>query len=246
MREMPARPDAPSDLVYGRNPVREAMRGKRRVFEVWATDAGEGQAVAALRPEPPPLTLVSTDDLDRICGSPDHQGVACALERYRYVDAAGLLDSDDALVMVLDQVQDPQNLGAICRVAECAGAAGVVIPERRAAQVTPAVARASAGAVEHLAIARVRNVADFLADAKGRGAWIYGAEAGAPVAYTEPDYRGRTVLVVGGEGSGLRPRVRAACDQVVSIPLRGAVSSLNVSAASALLLYEALRGRPDI
>jgi 23S rRNA (guanosine2251-2'-O)-methyltransferase len=241
---MPARPDVPSDLVYGRNPVREAMRGKRRVFEVWATDAaGAGLAAGAVGPEAHPVTLVSADDLDRICGSPDHQGMACALERYPYVDATALLDSEDALVMVLDQVQDPQNLGAICRVAECAGAAGVVIPDRRAAQVTPAVCRASAGAVEHLAVARVRNVADFLTDAKGRGAWIYGAEAGAPVPYTEPDYQGRTVLVVGGEGSGLRPRVRAACDQVVSIPLRGAVESLNVSAASALLLYEALRPR---
>lgn len=240
---MPPRPDAPRDLVYGRNPVREAMRGRRRVFEVWATDPdGPGQAAAALGPDAPRVTLVSADDLDRICGTPDHQGVACALERYSYVDATVLLDPDDALVIVLDQIQDPQNLGAICRVAECAGA-GVVIPERRAAQVTPAVCRASAGAVEHLAVARVRNVADFLIEAKGRGAWTYGAEAGAPVAYTEPDYQGRTVLVVGGEGSGLRPRVRAACDQVVSIPLRGAVASLNVSTASALLLYEALRGR---
>ena len=141
-------------------------------------------------------------------------------------------------------MQDPQNLGAICRTAECVGAAGVVICERRAAHVTAAVAKASAGAVEHLAIARVRNLADFLIEARGAGAWSYGAAVGeGAVPYTEPDWRGGVVLVLGSEGRGLRPRVAAACDGLVALPLRGRVGSLNVSAAAAALLYGILHSR---
>jgi 23S rRNA (guanosine2251-2'-O)-methyltransferase len=174
--------------------------------------------------------------------------------------------------VALDQVQDPQNLGSICRTAECAGATGVVIPERRAAEVTPAVCKASAGAVEHLRLARVRNVADFLLHARDAGCWSYGASAplvgdssragrvgegsgaGSPakggaagvdatVPYDRPDYRGGVVLVLGSEGRGLRPRVAGACDQLVSLPLRGRVESLGVSAAAAALLYEILQSR---
>ena len=116
---------------------------------------------------------------------------------------------------MLDELQDPQNLGAICRTAECVGADGVVIPERRSAEVTPAVCKASAGAVEHLPIARVRNVADFLAAAKEAGCWCYGATAEGAEPYLQPDYSGGCVLVIGAEGRGLRPRVAAACDQLV-------------------------------
>jgi 23S rRNA (guanosine2251-2'-O)-methyltransferase len=225
-------------ILYGRNLVHEAVRGRRRVLRIWVTRGG-GQ----LPEGAPPAAVVDRAELERICGSPEHQGIACEVERYRYADAESLLDDDDALVVALDEVQDPQNLGAICRSAECAGASGVVVPERRSADVTAAVCRASAGAVEHLALARVRNLADFLSQARARGAWVYGAEAGAQSSYTEPDYAGRTVLVLGSEGKGLRPRVRSACDQLVSLPLRGEVGSLNVSAAAAVLIYEALRQR---
>jgi 23S rRNA (guanosine2251-2'-O)-methyltransferase len=147
--------------------------------------------------------------------------------------------------VALDEVTDPQNLGAVCRTAECAGATGVVLPERRSAEVTPAVCKASAGAVEHLPVARVRNLADFLGDAKEAGCWCYGAAAGAPASYTAPDYRGGVVLVLGAEGRGLRPRVAAACDALVALPLRGRIESLNVSAAAAVLLYEILHQRLD-
>jgi 23S rRNA (guanosine2251-2'-O)-methyltransferase len=140
-------------------------------------------------------------------------------------------------------VQDPQNLGAICRNAECAGAAGVVLPERRSADVTPAVCKASAGAVEHLPVAQVRNLADFLAEAKAAGMWCYGADGGGPVAYDAVDYRGGVVIVLGSEGRGLRPRVAASCDALVAIPLRGRIESLSVSAAAAVLLYAAARTR---
>ena len=150
------------------------------------------------------------------------------------------------MVVVLYQVQDPQNLGAVCRTAECAGAVGVVVPERRAAEITPAVCRASAGAVEHLDVARVRNVADYLAAAKQAGAWVYGAQVGAGRSYTDVDWSGRAVIVLGSEGSGIRPRVRAACDEIVSLPVRGRIGSLNVSAAAAVLLYEAQRSRASL
>jgi 23S rRNA (guanosine2251-2'-O)-methyltransferase len=133
----------------------------------------------------------------------------------------------------------------VCRTAECAGATGVVLPERRSAEVTPAVCKASAGAVEHLAIARVRNLADFLGAAKAAGSWCYGAAAGARTPYRTPDYRGGVVIVLGAEGRGLRPRVRDACDELVALPLRGRIDSLNVSAAAAVLMYEILQQRLD-
>jgi 23S rRNA (guanosine2251-2'-O)-methyltransferase len=214
-------------IVYGRNAVREAQRGRRRVLRLW--EQGD----------------LPDDELERLCGSPDHQGLVAEVEPFPYVDAAELLAPEDALVVALDQVQDPQNLGAICRSAEGAGASGIVLPERGGVEVTPAVCRASAGAVEHLAIARVRNLADFLAAAKRDGAWVYGAEAGAEVPYWKPDYRGRVVIVLGSEGKGLRPRVRAGCDQLVGLPLRGRLESLNVAATAAVLLYEIVRQRTE-
>jgi 23S rRNA (guanosine2251-2'-O)-methyltransferase len=213
------------EIVYGRRPVQEAGRGRRRVRRViTAADA-------------------SAEELTRLAGSPDHQGMVAEVDPYPYADAGSLLDGEDALVIALDQVQDPRNLGAICRSAEAAGAAGVVIPERRSAAVTAAACKASAGAVEHLAVARVRNLADWLGAAKSHGAWIYGAEAGAEHAYTQADLSGKLVLVVGSEGEGLRPRVAASCDKLVSIPVRGSVGSLNVAAAASVLVFEAVRQR---
>jgi 23S rRNA (guanosine2251-2'-O)-methyltransferase len=226
-------------IVYGRNPVIEALRGRRRVLRAWLTDQRDASEL------PADLDLEFTDRqrLESICGSPDHQGFVCEAEPYPYVQAAQLLEPDDALVVALDQIQDPQNLGAICRTAECAGVTGVVIPERRSAEVTAAVCKASAGAVEHLPIARVRNLADFLGDAKRAQAWVYGADAQAPTSYSQPDFSGRTVLVLGSEGSGLRPRVADACDQLLSLPMRGRLDSLNVASTAAVMIYEARRRR---
>jgi 23S rRNA (guanosine2251-2'-O)-methyltransferase len=228
------------NLIYGRNPVEEASRGRRAVLQVWRTEA---TGAPADLDDAVPVSVVTRDRLEELSRSPDHQGIVAEVGPYPYVDAEELLASDEALVVALDQVQDPQNLGAICRTAECAGVAGVVVPERRSAGVSAAVCKASAGAVEHLPIARVTNLADFLGRARKLGAWIYGADADAPESYTGADYRGRAVLVLGGEGAGLRPRVRAACDLLVSIPMRGGTGSLNVSAAAAVLLFEALRQR---
>jgi 23S rRNA (guanosine2251-2'-O)-methyltransferase len=214
-------------IIYGRNAVREAQRGRRGVLRVW--DQGD----------------TSSEELERLCGSPDHQGVVAEVAPYPYVDAAELLAPEDALVVALDQVQDPQNFGAICRSAEGAGASGVVFPGHGSVEVTPAVCRASAGAVEHLAVARVRNLADFLEQAKREGAWIYGTEAGAEIPHWQPDYRGKVVIVLGSEGRGLRPRVRATCDQLVALPLHGRLESLNVAATAAALLYEIVRQRTE-
>ena len=216
---------ADGQIIYGRRPVEEAERGKRRVHRAWRA------------PE------TSPEELQRLCGSPDHQGVVAEVDPYPYADPNALLRQKDALIVALDQVQDPRNLGAICRSAEFAGAAGVVIPERRSVEVTAVACKASAGAVEHLAVARVRNLADWLGKAKDAGFWIWGADAEAAQAPWEVDLSGPTVIVLGGEGKGIRPRVASACDGLVSLPRGGRVESLNVSAAATALLFEALRQR---
>jgi 23S rRNA (guanosine2251-2'-O)-methyltransferase len=226
-------------IVYGRNPVREALRGRRRVHRVYAT----GRAAREIFLGDVECERAEAWEIEERCGSSDHQGICAEVQAYPYADAAEMLEADDALVICLDEVQDPHNLGAVCRVAEAAGCAGVVLPERRSAEVTPAVCRASAGAVEHLPVARVRNLADWLGEVKEREAWVYGAAADARVPYDRPDYRGRVVLVLGSEGRGLRPRVADACDELVFLPSPGHISSLNVSTAAAALVYGILQFR---
>jgi 23S rRNA (guanosine2251-2'-O)-methyltransferase len=226
-------------VVYGRNAVREALRGRRRVHRVWATQAAAAEGWDAK------VSVVSAEEIEERAGSEAHQGVEALVDPYPYADAAELLARPDPLLVALDEVTDPQNLGAVCRTAEAAGATGVIIPERRSAEVTPAVCKASAGAVEHLQIAQVRNLADFLKDAKQAGAWVYGAAADAKTPYDQPDYTGGVVLVLGAEGKGLRPRVASMCDDLVAVPLHGRIESLNVSATAAVLLYEMLQQRFD-
>ncbi len=213
------------EVVYGRRPVEEAKRGRRRVLRVWTS------------------ADLPAGELSRLAGSPDHQGVVAEVEPYPYADPGALLTAPDALVVALDQVTDPHNLGAVCRSAEAAGASGVVIPVRRSAAVTAATCKSAAGAVEHLSVARVPNLADWLAQAKDAGAWIYGAAADAPASYTDADLSGKVVLVLGSEGRGLRRRVASGCDLMISVSTRGRIGSLNVSAAAAVLLFEALRQR---
>jgi 23S rRNA (guanosine2251-2'-O)-methyltransferase len=233
-------------ILYGRNPVREALRGRRAhaVSEVCAT------AGVAREPwlEGVNVRVCAAEEVERRCGSLAHQGVCANAGGYPYVGPDELLATQSPLIVALDQVQDPQNLGSICRTAECAGATGVVIPERRSAEVTPAVCKASAGAVEHIRLARVRNIADFIAEASRAGCWSYGASAPAAstVPYSTPDYSGGVVLVLGSEGAGLRPRVAGACDQLVSLPLRGHMESLGVAAAASALLYGILQSRENL
>jgi 23S rRNA (guanosine2251-2'-O)-methyltransferase len=230
-----------SDLVYGRRAVREALRGRREVLEVWATERAL-KAEAWLEEARP--RAAAERELSERAGTRDHQGVVARVEPFRYADAYELAAVERPLLAVLDRVTDPRNLGAVCRSADGAGATGVVVPAHGSAIVTPAVARASAGAVEHLSIAVVTNLARYLEEVKGPQLWVYGAagDAGAPSMW-DTDLSGGVALVLGAEGKGLRPLVRRTCDALVSIPLEGSVESLNVSVAAAVLLYEARRQR---
>jgi 23S rRNA (guanosine2251-2'-O)-methyltransferase len=229
--------------VYGRNAVREALRGPRAVRELWATERTL-LAEPWLREADIRVQVKPERELTDALGNRDHQGVLARCEPYRYADAYELAASDPSLLVCLDQVTDPHNLGAVVRSAEGAGATGVVIPAHGAARVTPAVSRASAGAVEHLPVAVVPNLARYLNDVKGPSLWVWGAAADGDVSLWDADFGdGGVAFVLGAEGKGLRPLVRRACDEIVSIPLLGQVGSLNVSVAAALLVYEARRRR---
>lgn len=229
-----------TELIHGRQAVREALRGRREVGVVWCSRrAGE-----TLEWLPDSARVEDVARLDALVDTPDHQGVVAEVAPYPYVDAASLFDRENAFLVALDEVTDPHNLGAVARVAECAGAHGMVITRRRSAAVTAAACRASAGAVEHLPIAQVENLADALIRSRRPGLWSYGAAADGDTRHDQADYRsGGTVFVLGAEGAGLRPRVRKACDTTVSIPMRGRIDSLNVSTAAAVLMFEAARQR---
>jgi 23S rRNA (guanosine2251-2'-O)-methyltransferase len=232
------------DLVYGRNAVRELYRGPRDVLEVWATERAAKQSPwleGGPRVHVKPERLLSEAAQTR-----EHQGLVAWAEPFRYADAAGLAGGESPLIVCLDQVSDPHNLGAVIRAAEGAGATGVVVPAHGSARVTPAVCKASAGAVEHLPVAVVSNLARYLADVKGPHLWSYAAEADGDVTLWDCDLTGGVALVLGAEGKGVRPLVRRTCDGIVSIPLAGHVESLNVSVAAAVLLYEARRQRTRV
>jgi 23S rRNA (guanosine2251-2'-O)-methyltransferase len=227
-------------LLYGRNPVHEALLARRRrVHRIWATTGAAKEPWLAKER----VDAATGEDLEARAGSRDHQGVVAEVDAYPYADLADLLARPEPLLVALDEVQDPQNVGAICRTAEAAGATGLVLPERRAAHVTPAVAKASAGAVEHVPVAVVPNLARYLQEIKRDDLWIYGAAGDAPQTLWDVDLRGGVVVVLGAEGRGLRPLVRRRCDALISIPLSGEVASLNVSAAAAVFLFEAKRQR---
>jgi 23S rRNA (guanosine2251-2'-O)-methyltransferase len=230
------------DQVYGRRPVREALRGRRQVLELWATE----RAVSAepwLDESGLRVQIRPDRELGEAAGTRDHQGVLAWAEPYPYADAHELAAAERPLLAALDQVTDPRNLGAVIRSAEGAGATGVVVPAHGSAMVTPAVARASAGAVEHLPVAVVPNLARYLNEIKRSDLWIYAAAADGEQSLWQADLTGGLALVFGAEGKGVRPLVRRACDATISIPLSGSVESLNVSVAAALLLYEARRRR---
>lgn len=232
-----------SDVVYGRQPVRELLRGPRDVHELHVTERALA-AEAWLRETPNVRVKVETEQaLTALVDTRDHQGAVALCEPYRYADAYELARRPSPVLVCLDSVTDPHNLGAVCRSAEGAAATGVVVPAHRSAHVTPAVCRASAGAVEHLPVAVVPNLARFIVDVKSADLWAFAATAEAETPLWDADLSGGVLLVLGAEGKGIRPLVRRSCDAEVAIPLAGRVESLNVSVATALLLFEVVRQR---
>ncbi len=240
------------EIIYGINPVLEALRSSRRAFELFVASGARDNRLERL------LKLAAEKgvsvrqrekgDLARLCGTDHHQGVALRVESFAYVDLADILacwreSGESGLLLVLDGVQDPHNLGALIRSAACAGAHGVIIPTDRAAQVTPVVEKVSAGAVETVPIAQVTNIARTLEELKEAGFWIYGADSSAVSSVFDQDVRGNVALVIGSEGEGMRPLVQKRCDLLVKIPLKGGVSSLNASVSGGILLFEVVRQR---
>ena len=243
---------APS-LVYGKNPVREALRAGREVRRILVAPGAREEPrlleiLAIARERGIEVEPAERQRLDDIAHTDSHQGVVAYLHRRQYLELDELLEAAaaDAVrgpIIILDAVQDPQNFGSICRTAEAAGAAGVVISRHRSPEVTPAVARASAGAVEHLRIAQTGSIAQALETIKAGGYWVVGLAAEAELDYDQADLRGLTAIVVGSEGEGLHRLVRERCDQLVRLPMLGHVDSLNAAIAASIVVYETLRQR---
>ena len=230
------------ETVYGIRPVVEALgSGRRKVFEVIDAVGNEEVAKAAYA-RGVDVKRASRQRVEELAKSGVHQGVVALVGPYPYSGLGEILSPPEPLVLVLDGVTDPRNLGAVLRAAEGAGASGVVIPKDRAVGVTAAAVKASAGASEHVRVARVTNLRRAVDKMKEAGLWVYAAEAGG-TPYTELDLAGAVAFVLGSEGRGVRRLVREGCDGTVTIPMLGAVDSLNVSVASAVLLYEARRRR---
>ncbi len=230
------------EIIYGSRPVLEVLQsGRRKVFEIFdATGDEEIAKAAAIRGVNP--KRVSRQQVDELARGGVHQGVVARVEPYPYSGLGEMLAAPQPLILVLDGVTDPRNLGAVLRAADGAGAGGIVIPKDRAAGVTAAAVKASSGASEHMRVARETNLRRAIAQMKEAGLWVYAAEAGG-TPYSELDLTGPVGLVFGSEGRGVRRLVREACDGEVSVPMLGSVGSLNISVASAVLLYEVRRQR---
>lgn len=241
------------EFLYGIHPVMEALEAKRRQITALFLEANkrEGRLSQIRRLAEIgniPLSTVSEDALRAHAKNSRHQGVAAKVGPYPLVSLSALLETcpsaaQPPLFLVADQIVDPQNLGALIRTALAAGVDGVILPKDRSARPTPTVSRASAGAMEHMRLCQVTNLARTLTALKEKGIWIYGLDPGAGSTLYTISWTGPVALVVGGEGRGIRPLVKKTCDQLVAIPQRGKVSSLNASVAGALALYEAFRQR---
>jgi 23S rRNA (guanosine2251-2'-O)-methyltransferase len=242
--------------VFGVQPVIELLRAGRRPVERLTVAEGAHEArlheiVVLARAAGVPVRRVPRAELQRLAAGANHQGVVATVAAARYLSSDELLERLAArvgtekppLAVVLDGVEDPRNLGAIIRTVECAGGDGIFVPERRAAGLTETVAKAAAGALEYVPVARAANVARLIEELKGRGVWTVGTAADGALTYNEWDWTQPCALLLGGEGEGLRRLVRERCDVLVRIPLRGHLSSLNVSVAAGIILYEALRQR---
>ena len=237
--------------VPGRNAVRELLKSGRAIEKIFIQSGEREGSITVLAAEALsrgiPLIEVERAKLDALCGNEQHQGIVAIASEKEYVTIEDVLEiakerGEKPLIVIADGISDPHNLGAIIRCAEGAGAHGIIIPKRRAACITPAVVKASAGAVEHLAAVKCTNITETIKKLKDLGLWIFAAEAdGTP--YDKADYTVPCAIVLGGEDTGVSELVRKNCDYTVSIPMRGKVNSLNVSTAAAVLLYEVIRQR---
>ncbi len=240
------------EIIYGVNPVQEALRSSRRAFELFLAGGSNDRRLEKIlklaADKGVPVRQRDKRDIARLCGTEHHQGVALRVEEFPYLELADIMEcwqksGTAGLILVLDGIQDPHNLGALIRTAACAGCHGVIIPRDRAVGVTPAVEKASAGAVATIPVARVTNINHALTELKAAGFWIYGTTSDAPTPLYGHDFTGHLALVIGSEGEGLRPLVRKSCDMLISIPLQGGVESLNASVAGGIVLFEAVRQR---
>ena len=239
------------NIVSGRNAVRELLASGRDIDKIWIAEGDRDGSIVVLiakaRERKIPVLELERRRLDTICGVSTHQGIAAACAERDYSTVEEILEyaaarGEKPLIAIADGVEDPHNLGAIIRCAECAGVHGIIIPKRRAVGLTAVVAKASAGAIEHMRIAKVTNIASTVDELKEAGLWIYAADMGGP-AYYDTDLRGPAAIVLGSEGFGISRLVREKCDFVISIPMYGQVNSMNVSTAAAVLFSEAARQR---
>ncbi len=243
----------PGDIIFGLHAVREALRAKTRPLirlVVVQQDRQFAELVGLARSAGSPVHVEPRSALDRLVPDGRHQGAVGLVAAKAYTDQADILDharqrGEPPFLVVLDGIEDPHNLGAILRTAEGAGVHGVFLPERRSVGLTGTVAKVSAGALEHLRVGRSGNVSQLLEALKAEGVWVYALDPRASKPYTDLDFRGSVALVLGGEGKGVRPGVLEHCDDRAAIPMRGRVASLNVSAAAAIVLYEAVRQRGE-
>ena len=239
--------------VPGRNAVRELLKSGRSVEKIFIQSGDREGSITVLAAEALsrgiPLIEVDKAKLDALCGYEQHQGIVAIASEKEYVEIEDLIKiaeerGEKPLIVIADGISDPHNLGAVIRCAEGAGAHGIIIPKRRAAGITPAVTKASAGAVEHLAAVKCTNVTETIKKLKDLGLWIFAAEADG-TSYDKADYTVPCAIVLGSEGDGVSELVKKNCDYIVSIPMRGKVNSLNVSTAAAVLLYEAIKQRSN-
>lgn len=236
-------------LIEGRNAVLETLRAGRAVDKVFVAEGAHiGDVAAEARRHRVPVVTCDRRKLDGMSRTHAHQGVIALAAMREYVSVQSLLDAaaekgEAPLLVVCDEISDPHNLGAILRTAECAGAHGVIIPKRRSAGLTAIVGKTSAGAVSYMPVARVSNLPATLEELKKKGVWVYGTAAEGTTSLYDADLKGPAAIVIGSEGSGMGRLVREKCDFLVSIPMKGHISSLNASAAAAILLYEAVRRR---
>lgn len=238
------------EWIYGRNPVQEAIRAGRELNKVLIAKGTKlpPPLMAALRDSRVPFQEVTRERLDSLCGTANHQGIAVQMAAAQYVDWEEILERARAqkeapLIILLDELEDPHNLGAILRTAEGAGVHGVIIPKRRNVGLTGTVAKAAVGAVEYVPVARVPNLVQVIRELKEQGIWVAGLDGTADKTIWEQDLTGPLALVVGGEGKGLSRLVRETCDYLIKIPMSGRLNSLNASVATAVCVYEVLRQR---